>query len=117
MPHCPSRLYENVLWANWESLVEPSAILIVGNSLHALADTLSGSRPDCPCIRALLPWLQEIELTMTKKDVDEATGNLEGAFNDTYLSYFVVPKEEKEHWVDRRPYDTMLENKDDPELL
>lgn len=39
MPHCPMRLYSNVLWANWDILLERS-IIIMGNSLLAYSDLI-----------------------------------------------------------------------------
>lgn len=101
MPHCPRSLYEHVVWANWES----SAISIVGNSLKNQCESLTPTH--CACIRAALPRLHEIELQSTKIDIKELPGNFEGAFNDTYLTWF-----DEGPW----PVRPTLEDAEDPEL-
>lgn len=48
MPHCPMRLYSNVLWANWDTLRNRS-IIIMGNSLLAYSDNIvNNSERDDP---------------------------------------------------------------------
>lgn len=94
MPHCPSGLYESVLWSNWGHL---ETILILGNSLKSYSEALQF---DGPCIQAVQGrWLQEDLLRWS--DVN-APGDLEGAFNDTYLIRITPNLDFPE-----RPYDTV----------
>ncbi|GKY92376.1 hypothetical protein MPSEU_000208500 [Mayamaea pseudoterrestris] len=100
MPHCPKLLYENVAWSHWLRLRQ---IAIIGNSLinHAEA-LLSGGgggddRQPCPCLKHLVPFIEEVKLEASKLDVQEAAGNFNGAFNDTYLTTFA----RNDAWPDR----------------
>ncbi len=77
MPHCPSGLYENVLWSNWRHL---KSILLFGNSLKSYSE---GLQFDGPCITAVQPWLKEDVIRWSDMN---ASGDVEGAFNDTFLS-------------------------------
>ncbi|CAN0188781.1 unnamed protein product, partial [Phaeothamnion confervicola] len=73
-PHCPMRLYSNILWANWggEPFVSvPTAprclsdVLILGNSLVSYGDRLvsaaDGADPT-NCVLRVLPLLRETRL-------------------------------------------------------
>jgi hypothetical protein len=85
MPHCPCRLYENVVWANWSNL---SNVTILGNSLVNHADSLL--KNNCPSLQTLRErdLIQENLMAPSKKDTKEAVGNFIGAFNDLYLTTF-----------------------------
>jgi len=95
MPHCPMRLYSNVLWANWHPNLllrrhhhrhkthhshsrqqqqhrHDNNIIIFGNSLRAYDDRLSSvlqRRDDTDGILPLLPWIRE------EKPVAVVSGN------------------------------------------
>lgn len=97
MPHCPSGLYENVLWSNWEHL---ETILIFGNSLKSYSEALLF---DGPCIHAIQPWLHQDMIRWS--DVN-APGDVEGAFNDTFLSRITLSNQPN---FPKRPYDTLRE--------
>lgn len=114
MPHCPSRLYENVLWANWEQMLSsPNAPMVFfGNSFRNHCEGLN--KVDCPCMRELLPWFDEEQLQYSKVDCKESPGNFIGAFNDTYLTYF--RHDETKAWPSR-PYDSLEQDDKDQELL
>lgn len=64
MPHCPMRLYSNVLWANWKKdLILNGRIIIFGNSFHAYDDRIISSqkkKDDTNAIFPLLPFLSEV---------------------------------------------------------
>jgi hypothetical protein len=87
MPHCPSQLYDNVLWSNWDELVVSNPLIVVGNSLRNHCESLAPASA-CPCLHLLLPWLQEQRLDSSTLDLKESPGNFVGAFNDTYLTHF-----------------------------
>lgn len=117
MPHCPTQLYEHVVWSNYyhPDGGGPSFILLIGNSLRHLAETKVVV--DCPCLRALLPSLNENPMQGSTKDYEEAPGNLLGAFNDTFVSYF-FQRDDKDDDRPKRPYDNLVINDEiDPELL
>ncbi|GAX12151.1 hypothetical protein FisN_1Hh076 [Fistulifera solaris] len=97
MPHCPSGLYENVLWSNWRHL---KSIFIFGNSLKSYSE---GLQFDGPCITAIQPWLREDVIRWSNMN---ASGDVEGAFNDTFLSQ--IKSGEKDDFPER-PYDNLRE--------
>lgn len=88
MPHCPLRLYDNVLWANWNAL---DKVIIFGNSLLAYSERTIGKLPTG--VSRLLPLLTEERVDLPKCDIEQADGNLEGAFNDCYFTCFSVYEE------------------------
>jgi hypothetical protein len=96
MPHCPKQLYENVVWAHFEEL---SRVFILGNSLRNYVDALGVrcdglevSSPPSPQqgshLEAIYPIVREFPLHFEKDRFKSATGNLEGALNDTYWTTF-----------------------------
>lgn len=87
MPHCPSELYDNVLWSNWDEVVASTPLFIFGNSLRNHCESLAPTSA-CPCLHLVLPWLQEQRLESSTSDLKQSPGNFMGAFNDTYLTYF-----------------------------
>jgi hypothetical protein len=89
MPHCPSELYDNVLWSNWGELAVATPLIIFGNSLRNHCESLAPASA-CPCLHLSLPWLQEQRLESSTLDLKQSPGNFEGAFNDTYLTHFLV---------------------------
>jgi len=100
MPHCPSLLYENVLWSNWDDVIGSTPLVLVGNSLRNYCDSLTTYDTSRPAMHRLLPWLSEQNLDWTKEDLEKAAGNFVGAFNDTYWTSVDVPAELTE-WPDR----------------
>ncbi|CAM9345153.1 unnamed protein product [Ectocarpus fasciculatus] len=96
MPHCPQRLYSNVLWANWCSRAMGS-ILILGNKISSYTDRLLDARSRVDPTNALLragPLLQDIDLlpypasdrARWRRDVEKLP-RFERAFNDLALSF------------------------------
>jgi SRR1 len=119
MPHCPKRLYENVICAHYDAL---SRVFILGNSLRNYGDALGGAAASPPssveesgdlelsCFEVLYPSIKENPLTMEKKVIKEAQGNLEGALNDTFWTTFDV-------CGDLPPHVFRVESTEDSELL
>jgi len=74
MPHCPMRLYSNVLWANWEkNLLWNGRIVIMGNSFIAYDDRIISSekRKDrSNGIFPLLPFVSESSVLRNGKNKD-----------------------------------------------
>ncbi|CAM9917215.1 unnamed protein product [Ectocarpus sp. 8 AP-2014] len=96
MPHCPQRLYSNVLWANWSSRAMGS-IFILGNKISSYTDRLLDARSRVDPTNALLragPLLQDIDLlpypgsdrARWRRDVEKLP-RFERAFNDLALSF------------------------------
>jgi len=87
MPHCPLTLYGNVLWANWNNL---DRVLAFGNSLPMYKERAIEKRKVPETISLLLPFVKEERVDISKRDAEEANGDLEGAFNDCYLTWFAI---------------------------
>lgn len=106
MPHCPMRLYSNVLWANWENLEN---IIIFGNSFVSYQEKASTGAPairslfdpsssssSLNCMAKVLPYVTEIftpvflnskDRKKKRKIMNENLWNLENAFNDSAYIY------------------------------
>ena len=106
MPHCPARLYENVVWSNY-SCAANNHLWILGNSLSRIAET-----NHCPCLR-LMEWEMEASMEPTRRDCDEAPGNFMGAFNDIFLSRMPGSSAGSPP----RPYNQLLPLEEDGELI
>ena len=107
MPHCPMRLYTNVLWANWgDSLLRT---IIFGNSFTAYDDRTMDStirRDPTNGIFRALSFLKEQEwnslvskdnaakkkLTLASLEDGAALNHLEKAFNDCVITSFHTTK-------------------------
>ena len=90
MPHCPKQLYEHVLWAHYDKLAHT---VILGNSLINYVDALEPRSEEaaCPCLDAVHPYVRELAMQWNVPvTAAQATGNFEGAFNDTYWTTFHV---------------------------
>ena len=111
MPHCPKALYNNVTWAHW-SCLESTAIL--GNSLVNHAEALANNKRSCPCLQILVPWIREQKLESPRRDLQQATGNFLGAFNDLYLTGFMS---KAAGWPERPDDLKLIDDDDDGELL
>jgi hypothetical protein len=105
MPHCPMRLYSNLLWANWKpELMLNGRLIILGNSFTAYDDRIVDSqkrRDETNAIFPSLKWVQETPVlvkslgTNTRKNVFDRNGalsdqHLEMAFNDCVVATFVL---------------------------
>lgn len=96
MPHCPMRLYSNVVWANWDSILS-GKILIFGNSFHAydersIQSTFSSDPTNA--ISRVLPFCVEktIKHCCKKKgkkiEHNDTISNVSVAFNDCSIMSF-----------------------------
>jgi SRR1 len=73
-----------------------SNVIMIGNSLLDIAERKyydgggSGMMSTKPklCLQTLLPWLQQRPIRTSHQDTKQFPGNIVGAFNDTYLSYW-----------------------------
>lgn len=116
MPHCPMRLYSNVLWSNWSALWE-GKVMIYGNSMNMYDDRCvdSAIRTDpSNAILKVVPYATEIELDgwREKNFVGDVLRNMEKAFNDCSLISFACKNEE----IPTRP-EEHFHNEGDTELI
>jgi SRR1 len=99
MPHCPMRLYSNVLWSNWGANL--SKMIVIGNSFISYNDRAFWTAAECGpdnCIRAVLPLCTEESIAFVNNKstakvhntaVDERQlPHIESAFNDTACIWF-----------------------------
>ncbi|CAM9571730.1 unnamed protein product [Discosporangium mesarthrocarpum] len=113
MPHCPMRLYSNLLWANWTSEAL-GCLVILGNSLAAYSDRIISADalqdPSNSVLRAA-PLLEELPASPTpaesRKSRDaELLPHAEAAFSDMSISFSPPERRRSEEglWaLGRRP--------------
>ena len=93
MPHCPMRLYCNVLWSHWEWETLASTI-VYGNSFHSYDERTVGRTDPTNGILRIIPCTNEISIQLRgNKRGDElydALNHLETAFNDCNIISFTV---------------------------
>lgn len=90
MPHCPMRLYSNVVWANWGVNLAHN-VVILGNSFAAYDNRTvkRTEREDASnCVFRSLPYTRELALELKNIDVDY----FEEAFNDSCVIRFCLPR-------------------------
>ncbi len=86
MPHCPFRLYSNLLWANWSKL-SLSNILIIGNSFKEYdARTIKKAERNDPsnCVLKALSFVEEIDITGSYQFL------INQGLNDSSLMHFPI---------------------------
>jgi hypothetical protein len=103
MPHCPMRLYSNVLWANWrEDLILNGSIIIFGNSFRAYDERIISSEKKegdrTNAIFSLLPFSCEVEILTKYSHRNRSSSSsidtllcgqdIEMAFNDCVILSF-----------------------------
>ena len=88
MPHCPLRMYSNLLWANWgeDSL---QRLIILGNTFSNYERTSSPQQLSDPsnCVAALAPHVHE-SILHDRIFQDGLDGELYAAFNDSSVMHF-----------------------------
>jgi hypothetical protein len=88
MPHCPMRLYSNLLWANWGSNL--GHLTIVGNSFDSYCDRTVDpaiKKDETNCLFQLEGITTELRLALPKSS-DHRLPHLQTAFNDTSIHIF-----------------------------
>ena len=97
MPHCDRPMYENVLWANWNSK-DMKRVFIFGNSLR-----LIGERTPTNVLRNTTPLLAK---TIEKNVFREKSFQIDSVidddvFNDCSLTWFEIDDETSEDFWSR----------------
>eukprot|EP00978_Attheya_sp_CCMP212_P005125 scaffold11322_cov45-Attheya_sp.AAC.2 len=131
MPHCPMRLYSNVLWANWNQHLFDSSqqgrILIFGNSFQLYDQRIVISQRastdsdktslDTNCVLKVVPYTREQGRVAGSKDWkrlldannhkdDVLLSNLESAFNDcVVMSFSTNEKDDESSSISSRPWE------------
>lgn len=90
MPHCPYRLYCNILWANREAL---AGIFIIGNSFDSyLLRRFEDESSNTDCVRQVACITREVPVWVESEGSKGNTENLllqfENAFNDLGAMHF-----------------------------
>ena len=98
MPHCPMRLYSNLLWANWDESILTN-IIILGNSLLAYNDRIIDSTDRNDPTNAIVPiapfviekslhWKHKQKHRLETTNGGSPLANIFLAFNDFSISRF-----------------------------
>jgi hypothetical protein len=103
MPHCPLKLYANVLSENWSNLPE---VILFGNNLSAYTFQLQKSKSGILTLQTLQPYWTSFNFSISKQDLAEMPAYFEHALNDSSLTLFQEPKDM--NWPERP-----VENEDD----
>lgn len=102
MPHCPMRLYCNVIWSHWDHIIQDesqdnnfSSIIIFGNSFHAYEErSISSEHRMDPTngVFSLVPYSREesVYFDSENKNVDDSLKMLDRAFNDCNVISFSI---------------------------
>lgn len=109
MPHCPMRLYCNVLWAHWSHIVvsnqkqggasiDINPILIFGNSFHAYDERTIASKHRIDSTNGMFRLVQFTNETpiyseAENRSIDDSLKMLERAFNDCNLISFLIDQD------------------------
>lgn len=110
MPHCPMRLYCNVLWSHWESL---DSTVIFGNSFRSYDERiLSSERRNDPTngLFRVIPCTNEVSINLQGNrrgdEVHDSLNHLDTAFNDCNIISFTVdsiPDRPDEYFASQDP--------------
>jgi hypothetical protein len=105
MPHCPMRLYCNVIWAHWDHICISemvnsrfNPIMIFGNSFHAYDERMISSDqrmdPTNGMLR-LVPFINEksVYISSENRDLEDSLRMMDRAFNDCNVISFSVDKD------------------------
>ena len=108
MPHCPMRLYCNIIWAHWDHIMAPqqaqldsiptNPVVVFGNSFHAYDErTISSEQKSDPTngIFRLIQCVNEqsIYSASENKNLEDSLIMLERAFNDCNVISFSIPQD------------------------
>ena len=102
MPHCPMRLYSNVLWSNWKShLLFNDRLVIFGNSFKAYDDRIISCEQKKDTTNAIFPILpfvheQAIILPQSTASDTEGTSNITVHTNYSLITSSIMTFEDIE---------------------
>jgi hypothetical protein len=96
MPHCPMRLYSNVLWANWGEPLWNGSVAIYGNNFHGYDDRILGKEERTDPTNAVLRIMPHLVANLIDGLTSKANGGvesdllvkMENAFNDCVAMTF-----------------------------
>ena len=96
MPHCPMRLYNNVLWANWGDSLWNGRVVIYGNNFHGYDDRILSAEERTDPTNAVLKIIPHLNTEpingLTSKSSSGVESDLlvkmENAFNDCVVMIF-----------------------------
>lgn len=133
MPHCPMRLYSNVLWANWnERLIMEGRIVLFGNSFKAYDERIISSerkKDKTNAIFPLLPFVIEFPVLKSQGNLKSlkksrigiggtdgkiSIQDLDMAFNDSVVMSF---RNDSNSTFPERPDEFFVDGSDDSELF
>ena len=106
MPHCPMRLYSNVLWANWGELLWSGNVVVYGNNFHGYDDRILSNEGRTDPTNAVLKIIPHLVANQIDGLTSKAGGGvesdllvkMENAFNDCVVMTFDA-KDESEGGV------------------
>ena len=106
MPHCPMRLYCNVLWANWGELLWSGNVVVYGNNFHGYDDRILSNEGRTDPANAVLKIIPHLVANQIDGLTSKAGGGvesdllvkMENAFNDCVVMTFDA-KDESEGGV------------------
>lgn len=131
MPHCPMRLYSNVLWANWDPKnLFDGKLVIFGNDFDAYDERTvrTEERSDrSNCIFQILPFTRSTRVQLlgekNSRNIrmmahdDDVLLNLERAFCDSSVTWFHENVESRHSGAFPDQPEEYSKNDDDCELL
>lgn len=96
MPHCPMRLYSNVLWANWGELLWSGTVVVYGNNFHGYDDRILSNEERTDPTNAVLKIIPHLVANQIDGLTSKAGGRIESdllvkmenAFNDCVVMTF-----------------------------
>ena len=128
MPHCPMRLYSNVLWANWgPDLMADGKVIIFGNDFLTYDErAITGKErsDETNCVFQVLPFVESVNIRLESRrrgriawsahDGKESIQNLERAFSDSSLTWFKKEGVVREDAQDSSDHTSMISWPDRP---
>lgn len=106
MPHCPMRLYSNVLWANWGKILWSGDVVVYGNDFYGYDDRILSNDERTDPTNAVLKIIPHMDANQIDGLTSKAGGGvesdllvkIENAFNDCVVMTFDA-KDESEGGV------------------
>ena len=103
MPHCPMRLYSNVLWANWGEPLWSGNVVVYGNNFHGYDDRILSNEERTDPTNAVLKIIPHLVANQINGLTSNASGGvesdllvkMENAFNDCVVMTFDSAKDDE----------------------